>query len=98
MGYKVMIWNVIPAIKETGTDLNPVNGSLLERNRAARLFNDVLRHRLPDEIIFLDIFDKLVDKETGIGNKHYFRDNIHLSQRAIPIALEELRFKGIISG
>tara|TARA_B110000196_G_scaffold204442_1_gene175170 strand:- start:706 stop:1032 length:327 start_codon:yes stop_codon:yes gene_type:complete len=63
----------------------------LERNAAARLFNQGLAARCREnEIHFLSTFDALVDAE-GITSTWCYFDTIHLSQRAIPMALNALR-------
>jgi len=96
LGYEVIVYNAIPSrIKApTKSRQDPdyiAIGSCLERNAAAKLFNQGLAARCRDnEIHFLSTFDALVDAE-GLTNTWYYFDTIHLSQRAMPIALNALR-------
>jgi len=64
--------------------------SVVERNAAAKLFNQRLSEHCSEKgIRFLDIFDALVHRN-GITNTWYYFDTIHLSQRAMPILLNRL--------
>jgi len=96
LGYEVIVYNAIPSrIKApTKSRQDPdyiAIGSCLERNAAAKLFNQGLAARCRDnEIHFLSTFEALVDAE-GLTNTWYYFDTIHLSQHAMPIALNALR-------
>ena len=98
-GYSVMVWNVIPSALEN----NPINneeypffGSILERNRVAKLFNEALSSRiLNTNIIMIDIFKRLVTNE-GLTKSEYFFDGIHLSQKAMPFVIEKM--VGLVDG
>jgi hypothetical protein len=92
-GYEVFIWNVIPSALGEGycSDEYPYYGTSEERNYIAKCFNNALEEKLRKEnIFFLNIFDKLLIKE-GIIQKKYLFDDIHLSQKAMPLVLKELR-------
>ena len=96
MGYEVIVYNAIPSrIKApTKSRQDPdyiAIGSCLERNAAAKLFNQRLAEHCSEKgIRFLDIFDALVHRN-GITNTWYYFDTIHLSQRAMPIVWNALR-------
>ena len=69
----------------------PTVGTCLERNAVIRAFHARLSGRCAEKgIALVDFFDSLVDAE-GLTLPGYFRDEIHLSQRAMPFALEALR-------
>ena len=62
MGFELLIWNAIPSTTAlTIPDIkDPVFGTCLERNHAARLFNDFLNQRcLKSGIKFISVFDKI---------------------------------------
>lgn len=100
MGYRPIVWNVIPSTMRTDLYSSgfPVSGTCLERNQVAMLFNQCLRILCGlAEILFISIFDKLVD-ESGLTRTDYYRkDGQHLSQKAMPLALREFNKIGIIS-
>jgi hypothetical protein len=92
IGFEVIVWNVTPSSLDDIQDNSyPSYGSCLERNNVSRLFNDYLRERCEkNQIKFISIFDKLID-ENGLSKKEYYMDAIHLSQKAMPLALEEFK-------
>jgi len=66
------------------------HGSCEERNRVTRHFNQTLKILADSEgIKFLSLFDQLFQKD-GSVNQSYFSDEIHLSQKAMPLVLESL--------
>lgn len=93
MGCEVLVWGVIPSTTsgtiaqseyiEYGTDE--------QRNEATRLFNTYL-YALAEEkkILCISIFDQLVNSK-GNTKFYYYADKIHLSQRAMPIAIKAVR-------
>ena len=92
-GYRPLIWNVIPSSprESAGSREYPVIGSCLERNQATRLLNQRLacwcqEHDLP----FVDIYRQLVDDD-GITRPEFLMDEIHLSQRTMPLVVDWLR-------
>jgi hypothetical protein len=96
MGHTVIVYNAIPSRIKASTKSRQdpdyiAIGSCLERNAATRLFNQGLATRCRENgIYFLSTFDALVDAE-GLTNTWYYFDTIHLSQRAMPVALNALR-------
>ncbi|MBT3224982.1 MAG: hypothetical protein HN745_03610 [Deltaproteobacteria bacterium] len=102
MGFQPLIWNVIPSAPTEINDRITVppqylfHGSCEERNRVTRLFNQTLKTLAKSAgIQFLSLFDQLF-LEDGSVNQSYFSDEIHLSQKAMPLVLESLNklFKG----
>lgn len=92
LDYRLTLWNVIPSTLQENTDhveYAPVGGCML-RNDISRLFNDMLRQLAStEEIEFISIFDSLVDSN-GMTDTSYYADEIHLSQRAMPLTLGEI--------
>ena len=96
MGFEPLIWNVIPSAP---TEINNriivppqylFYGSCEERNSITRFFNQTLEGLTKStNIHFLNIFDQLFLEE-GSVNPAYFTDEIHLSQKAMPLVLESL--------
>ena len=95
-GYQPLIWNVIPSAPTTINDRITVPpqylfyGSSGERNQVTREFNQQME-KLADcaGVSFLNIFDRLM-KENGSVNRAYYSDEIHLSQKAMPMAVKAL--------
>lgn len=90
--YQVLVWATPPQSMTThSSNKFPTVGTGQERNAVARLFNAELK-RLCDEYLvpFVSIFDAIVnaDNETDMG---YLFDTAHLSQKALPFALEALQ-------
>jgi hypothetical protein len=96
-GFRVIVYNVVPSrssmqgkLIADGETL-PTTGTWRERNRATRLFNDGARRRCVGcGAAFLENYSHLVDGD-GKTVGWYFWDSIHLSQRAMPATLENLR-------
>lgn len=98
MGFTPLIWNVIPSAP---TDINSkinvpakylFHGTQKERNDVTRRFNAYLKTLAKDrDIFFMDFFDKLMNEDGSVKLEYYCQDDIHLSQRAMPIVLEELK-------
>lgn len=100
-GFSLMVWNVIPSIAKeiTHTVKFPVYGTCEERNKITALFNLYLgnlcyRFRIP----FISIFDKLVNDAGLTRTEFYLKDEQHLSQKAMPLALFEFNKNGILCG
>ena len=69
----------------------PTVGTCLDRNALIRAFHAHLAERCQAKgVAFVDFFDSLVD-ESGVPFCCFFRDKIHLPQRAMPAALAALR-------
>lgn len=96
-GFQVIVYNVVPSRVSTsgGVSKNAeqyvTTGTWRERNHAARLFNEGARRRCAEcGARFLENFPDLIDNR-GKTIRWYFWDSIHLSQRAMPVTLEDLR-------
>jgi len=95
-GYRPLLWNVIPSAP---TDINErivvppqylFQGSCEERNRITRIFNAELQQAAESaDIPFINIFNQLLS-ESGTVARFFYADDIHLSQRAMPMALAAL--------
>ena len=89
LGFNVWAWNVIlPQRKYIDSEEYPSIGTYDERKKATQLFNEKLRC-LCDRggVKFIYIADE-------IGDEHYL-DEIHLSQKAMPITIRKLEDMGI---
>lgn len=91
-GHRVVVWNAVG----TAPDHAPQNpeyphfGTMRDRNIITHMFNEMLKDLLTDnKIPFISIFDSLVGKDWSTRTE-YYQDNWHLSQRAMPLALEKL--------
>lgn len=96
MGYNVGLWGVHPSTHEghCSDKDRPVFGTMQYRNEITRYWNYLSKlncelHSMP----FVNIFDKLVDEVDGqiITKPNTLFDYCHLSQNAMPFALEELK-------
>jgi len=98
-GFPLLAWNVPPSSRDTiECGEYSTYGTCEQRNEVSRLFNATLRKICQDNgVIFLSIFESLLDRE-GLTNSYFYMDQIHLSQKAMPLALEEFRNKGILLG
>jgi hypothetical protein len=94
LGYRVMIWHVIPSTKFKIKDKsNPTYGTCLERNDVTQIFNNFLhKYAQKEGIEELSIYNKLID-DNNVTKMYYYYDAIHLSQRAMPFVIEELAAK-----
>lgn len=96
LGHQVIVYNAVASRPRSrkftmskATDY-PTYGTQFERNRVIRLFNEGAKKRCTDsEILFLDTLSSIVDS-AGNPMIWYFFDNIHLSQRAMPVTLLHL--------
>lgn len=92
LGYEILVWNVIPSTRH---DLSqdgryPTYGTCQERNGLTALFNHHLQKMAStNSIPFISIYGHLVDPD-GLTNMSFYRDSIHLSQKAMPFALEAI--------
>ncbi len=93
-GYRVLVWNAIPSSPLDRIDDKefPAEGDCQQRNIVTRVFNSRLAELCQAHgAAFISIFDQLVDA-TGRSRRRYYRpDLIHLSQRALPLALAEVK-------
>lgn len=92
LGYEVMVWNAVPSSRYDSIPNKefPAHGTSLKRNQVTKLFNDYLSDRCcSGDAAFITIFDDLVD-EQGLTRMEYYFDYVHLSQKAMPLALSKL--------
>lgn len=92
LGYDILVWNVIPSTKSIMRNTNnfPTLGTCAERNHISQLFNSYLETLCNfHDIKFISIFDDLVDKN-GLTRMEYYKDQIHLSQKAMPLVLSKM--------
>ncbi len=76
---------------------NPVYGDCLSRNKITKYFNSELEKLcIKNNIHYLDIFDYLVDAESGLTKMEYFRDYCHLNFVSHPYMVEQFKNKGFI--
>ena len=92
LGYKVLVWNVIPSTRYEISDGDfPTIGTCIERNQISRLFNNHLETLCATSgAKLISIFDDLVD-EQGLTKMEYYSDRVHLSQKAMGLALAKIR-------
>jgi hypothetical protein len=93
-GFNVMIWGAVASALDTVVEDKgfPRFGTNKERNKTASIFNkELFSLCLKKDIPFISIFNNLVDEE-GVTIEDYYMDQIHLSQRAMPLALEKIRY------
>ncbi len=90
---KVYAWGPIAS----QSDLAPVDknypriGSMIERNRVTRYFNEKLREFCDSNgIVYISIYDKLMDNELNTLDEYYCSDHIHLGQNAMRLAGAQL--------
>ena len=90
-GFRTLVWGVIPSATEGSANWGyPTHGTCLERNNATKLFNAAVAERTGRfGVPVVTIFDKLVHTN-GLTRTEFFSDEVHLSQRAMPFALEAL--------
>jgi hypothetical protein len=95
-GYRPLIYNVVPSVRASGRrqgkgDEYTAIGTCQERNEAARCFNRELARRCAKAGHgFLNNFDGLV-RPSGLSDRWYYMDNIHLSQKAMPLTMQRLQ-------
>lgn len=75
----------------------PFYGTNVERNRVSKYFNEYLKQKLEKlNILFIDIFDKLVFENLETKDSYYF-DGVHLSQKAMPYFLKKILKKKLLN-
>lgn len=97
--YKIITWAPIASPKDIWTDNPdyPKIGTEDERNYATKIFNEKLE-QLSKEHNFINcsIFPKIIDKDNKTIEK-YIADECHLSQKALPLMVEEFSNKGLLN-
>jgi hypothetical protein len=72
-------------------------GSVRERTQATLAFNGQVRELCEGRgIAFYSVYDEVVDGR-GQQDRRFFRDDIHLSQAAVPLIMRELRGAGWVT-
>lgn len=70
----------------------PTTGSCVERNRVTGWFVERLGALCEEAgIPFVNLYSPVVGRKTGRTLSRYYRDEVHLAQRAMPLALAALR-------
>lgn len=91
-GFPVIVWQAVPSTRaniSNNTEF-PAYGTCHQRNEVTSLFNGKLAiWCAEEEIPFVSIFGSLVD-DKGLTRMEYYMDEIHLSQRAMPLAIRAI--------
>ncbi len=90
--FNVIVWATIPSTSSEITldHRYPVCGTNIERNTVTKLFNEKLSELCTQEgITYISIFEKIT-KPDGSTNGTFYIDGVHLSQRAMPLAIEAI--------
>ena len=99
LGLNMIIFGAHPSTTAGHNDdqSNPVYGDCLNRNKISKCYNNKLKEMcLNNDIIYIDIYDYLIDKETGLTKMEYYRDYCHLNNKSHPYMVEEFKIKGLI--
>lgn len=96
-GFKVIVYAVpatcnIDIFEKNNEEIPLVHyGSFKERNYATKLFNDTLKKLCEEnKIMFLSIFDYLVDENGRTKKEEFYVDSVHLNQKARQLIMNEL--------
>ncbi len=90
--FHVSVWGVVPSTpsEEIIDARYPHYGTHIERNTATKIFNEHLRVLCQQKNIpFISIFNELTHNDASTNPK-YFSDKVHLSQRAMPLAVRQI--------
>lgn len=93
MGFEIILWGVPASSPDNFAQNNefPTYGNCTDRNRATIFFNRFLAQWcLSNSAKFISIFDELID-EDGRTKKDLYSDQIHLSQKAMPLVIARMR-------
>lgn len=99
LDYNVIVFGSHPSTTGNHNDdpSNPVWGDCLTRNKITKTYNSKLEQLCIEENIhYIDIFDYLIDKETGLTNMNYYRDYTHLNFKSHPYMIERFKEKKLI--
>lgn len=91
-GYHVYCWGAIATQKDSHEQdpMFPHYGSEQDRNRATEYYNMRLREYCAGNGLgYMSIFDKMIDSDYRTKEIYLSDDGCHLSQRALPLAVEE---------
>ncbi|MGF1583137.1 MAG: tetratricopeptide repeat protein [Gemmataceae bacterium] len=98
-GHRPIIWGPIPTQPDWGPYNYefPRNGTQVERNAATKIFTDTCAAFCEErEIPFLSLFPQLVNPD-GTSKYQFLVNGCHLSQRAMPLALDLFAEKGLLT-
>jgi hypothetical protein len=93
MGYEIILWGVPASSSDNSPQTKefPTYGNCINRNRATMIFNKFLADWCAaNEAKFISIFDELID-DRGQTKTDIYADQIHLSQKAMPLAIARMR-------
>jgi hypothetical protein len=97
MGFATCVWGVIPANEVAPEEADPEYpfwGTAPGRNAVVRTFNALLAESLePHGVPVISIFDSLAGPD-GVPKRDYYMDSVHLSQKALPLAVEAICARG----
>ena len=90
-GHKFIIYNAIPSTRKNKPNTAfPSYGNCKKRNEVTMLFNKFSQDNCTSrKIIFLHTYNFFIHKN-GLTNRKFYRDRIHLSQRALLPTMIEL--------
>lgn len=97
MGFKTMVWGIpatsnVDCFELQNENVFPHYGSYQERNQAIRLFNNEIECLCKlNDVLFLSIFEDLVDENDRTKIDEYYMDTIHLGQKAMPLIVNKLK-------
>ena len=91
LGHNLIFYNVIPSARKDKIKTKyPTYGNCKMRNEITRIFNlHLKKYCKVYNIPFVDTFDLLIDNK-GLTNKSFYRDRIHLSNKALPLTIRAL--------
>jgi hypothetical protein len=93
---RILIWGPIASWSNKKPYSGPSYGSNLERNYVTRIFNGYLSDLcLKNNFQFVSIFEEMLNSD-GTTNPHYIMDDIHLSQKAMPMTIEKFKNLNLI--
>lgn len=92
LGYNIIVWNAVPPTNPDKINPDyPHYGTYEERILATTTFNSTLKKRCSElGFLFLSVYDRLVN-EDQTAKMEYYMDNVHLSQKAMPMVITELK-------
>ncbi len=100
-GFIVGCWGPVASqsddVKISPEDNYPRYGSEVQRNKVTEYFNRRMESLCKaEDILFLSLFDRLIDSGYKTKTAYYAEDGVHLSQAILPAAEELLRLNSYI--
>ena len=94
LGFETIVWNVIPPVRHDVPGDLPSYGTNRDRDRMSRLFNSFLdRHCHTAGLRFISVYDDLIDSDANCKEEYYWPNDVHLSQRAMPLVLRAFKLQ-----